>query len=122
MLAPAMGASKVRVVLVAHGSRKPAWREPLDRMAARIAETTGPAGVRVCFLEKMEPGFDTVLDEAAADGVAHLRVLPMFMAPGLHTQQDIIVQRSVRTPSQCRRSHPRRVQLSSNLTCNSLYR
>jgi sirohydrochlorin cobaltochelatase len=69
-------------VLVAHGSRDPAWAAPLVQLAASM-------GARLAFVELGEPGIDEAVTQALAEGARSVRLLPLFMAPGRHVKRDI---------------------------------
>lgn len=81
-----------RLVLIAHGSRRSAWRAPLDALCARMQARLGPDAVRLAFMELCPPDLAEVAAEAAADGVTRLRVLPLFMSAGGHVEHDIAPQ------------------------------
>ena len=77
------------VILFGHGSRDPAWREPMDTVARRIAEKA-PGTLVVCaFLELQAPDFAAAVAELANQGAEHVTVLPMFLGVGKHARQDL---------------------------------
>ncbi len=78
-----------RLVLFAHGSPKPAWRLPFDRLCAVLQERAGADHVRLAFLSSCAPDLVAVADEAVADGVDELRILPLFMSGGGHVLADL---------------------------------
>jgi sirohydrochlorin cobaltochelatase len=69
-------------ILVAHGSREPAWAEPL----ARLAHGTG---ARLAFVEMGTPSIEEAVTEALAEGARTVTLLPLFMAVGRHVKRDI---------------------------------
>jgi len=69
-------------VLIAHGSRDPAWAEPFTRLAHG-------AGARLAFVEMGSPTVDEAVTRAIAEGARTVRLLPLFMAVGRHVRQDI---------------------------------
>lgn len=76
------------LVLIAHGSRDPRWRESFERLYATVRRTTSKS-VKLAYMESINP---TLLEVAAAcdrDGVIELRVLPLFIASGAHVRSDI---------------------------------
>lgn len=73
-----------RLILLAHGSRRPAWREPFDRLARRL----GP-DVALAFLEGCPPTLPEAVAQAAADGVEQVSVLPVFWSGGGHVARDV---------------------------------
>jgi sirohydrochlorin cobaltochelatase len=86
-MTPALPA--VGVVLFGHGSRDPAWRAPMDAVAARIRERSPGILVRCAFLELTAPDLPTVAEEFAAAGVRQVTVLPLFLGVGRHAREDL---------------------------------
>ncbi|MCB9536154.1 MAG: CbiX/SirB N-terminal domain-containing protein [Myxococcales bacterium] len=79
-----------RLVLFAHGSRRGAWRAPLEALAARLGERLGrPEAVALAYLELCPPSLGEAAAAALADGVERLRVLPLFMSGGGHVAHDL---------------------------------
>ena len=77
------------VVLFGHGSRDPAWREPMDAVARRIDEKAPGTRVVCAFLELQAPDFAAAVAELADRGAEHVTVLPMFLGVGKHARQDL---------------------------------
>lgn len=69
-------------VLLAHGSRDPAWVEPFARLAGNV-------GARLAFLELGAPTVSEVVAGVVAGGARVVRILPLFMAVGRHVKRDI---------------------------------
>lgn len=80
------------LVLIAHGSRRPAWRAPLDALCARLCARIGPDAARLAFMELCPPDLATVVADAVARGVSRIDVLPLFMSGGGHVEHDIAPQ------------------------------
>ena len=76
-------------ILFGHGSRDPAWRIPIDRVAERMRAIDPQCGVRCAFLELTEPDIKQVATELIANGVTHITVLPMFLGVGRHAREDL---------------------------------
>ena len=56
-------------VLLAHGSRDPAWVAPFDRIAARVREARPDAGdVALAYLEHAQPDLAGAVDGVVARG------------------------------------------------------
>ncbi len=70
------------MILIAHGSRDPAWRVPFERLAERV-------GAQLAFMELEAPSVSDAVARAAADGADTVRLLPLFMAVGRHVKRDI---------------------------------
>jgi sirohydrochlorin cobaltochelatase len=71
------------IVLLAHGSRDPAWREPFERIAARVAEVSS-AEVAIAYLEH-GPSLNEVLQRLSG----RVRVVPVFLGAGGHVRSDV---------------------------------
>jgi sirohydrochlorin cobaltochelatase len=77
------------VILFGHGSRDPAWRQPMDAVARRIVARQPDTPVACAFLELQEPSLLAAADQLAARGVRSVRVLPMFLGVGRHAREDL---------------------------------
>lgn len=85
------------LILVAHGSRDPAWARPFETLARAT-------GARLAFLELGQPRLVHAAEAALAAGATRIRVLPLFMAPGAHVREHIPAQVAA-----LRAAHPDRV-------------
>ena len=82
-------AEKARgIILFAHGSRDPQWRETFTRLERMIAGQAKGAAVRAAFLRDLEPGIFSVADDMAAGGCERITIIPMFLAAGAHSARD----------------------------------
>jgi len=77
------------IVLLAHGSRDPQWREPVEAVARRIAQQAPDRPVRCAYLELAEPDLQTAAAELVAAGATALQVLPLFLGMGHHVREDL---------------------------------
>ena len=77
------------VVFFCHGSRDARWREPFDRIVAAFRQRHPGREVQLAFLELMQPPLPEVLDTLAASGHREIDVVPLFLAPGAHTNEDL---------------------------------
>ena len=77
------------IVLLAHGSRDPLWRRPIEAVAERIAARSPGTPVRCAYLELAEPDLPTAVAALAATGVRQVRVLPVFFGMGKHAREDL---------------------------------
>jgi sirohydrochlorin cobaltochelatase len=76
-------------VLFGHGSRDPAWRIPIERVAKRMLEIDADCLVRCAFLELTEPDLNVVSAELVAAGVMQITIVPMFLGVGRHAREDL---------------------------------
>ncbi|WP_332815237.1 sirohydrochlorin chelatase [Ramlibacter sp.] len=77
------------IVLLGHGSRDPAWREPMDAIAARVRERAPDARVACAFLEWQAPDLGAAIDALAGQGATSVSVLPVFVGLGKHVRDDL---------------------------------
>jgi sirohydrochlorin cobaltochelatase len=78
------------LVLLAHGSRDPAWVAPFERIAARVRETGTDAGeVALAYLEHARPDLAEAVDAVVARGARRVRVVPLFLGVGGHVRKDV---------------------------------
>jgi sirohydrochlorin cobaltochelatase len=76
------------LILFAHGARDARWREPFDRLHARVAQRH-PGPVSLAFLESMSPDLTQAATRLAAAGATRLVVVPLFLGAGGHLRQDL---------------------------------
>lgn len=76
-----------RLVLLAHGSRDPRWREPFEKIFLRSRRDSDR--VRLAYMEFVSPTLFEIAEEFQREGVKHWRVFPLFMAAGAHLATDV---------------------------------
>jgi len=89
------------IVLFAHGSRDPAWRAPIEAIAARMRAIEPAARVVCAYLELPDPSLPDAVTARAAGGARHITVWPMFLGTGRHAREDL-----PRLLAQLRQQHP----------------
>lgn len=77
------------IVLLAHGSRDPLWRAPIEAVAAHIRARQPQAAVRCAYLELCEPDLAAALADVAALGAARVTIVPLFLGAGRHVRDDL---------------------------------
>jgi sirohydrochlorin cobaltochelatase len=83
------------LILFAHGSRDPRWRQPFEGFHAKLLAEQGasaaqpPFSVHLAYMEMTSPTLGEVVDAIVAEGGSKLVVLPMFMAAGAHLAHDL---------------------------------
>jgi len=77
------------IVLFAHGSRDARWREPVEAVAARVAELAPDAAVRCAYLELATPDLAGAAGELARAGVGSIDIVPLFLGVGKHLREDL---------------------------------
>ncbi len=77
------------VILFAHGSRDPKWREPVEAVADTIRLRQRGVAVSSAYLELCEPSLPDAAAKMAADGVCSIRIFPIFFGVGKHAREDL---------------------------------
>ncbi|MGI4777304.1 MAG: sirohydrochlorin chelatase [Janthinobacterium lividum] len=77
------------VILFAHGSRDPRWRDPMEAVAQRMRAQEPQTAVLCAFLELAQPDLATAAAQMIADGARSLHVVPMFLGMGKHAREDL---------------------------------
>lgn len=101
MVSAAQEQPRQALVLFAHGARDARWREPFDRLQAKLAAALPQGTVRLAFLELMQPSLPDTLDALAAEGITGVTVVPVFFGQGGHLRRDLPL-----LIEQCRQRHP----------------
>ncbi len=79
--------TRTALVLLAHGSKDPRWREPFERIYLQIRRESDSA--KLAYMEFVGPTLMDVAGECVREGKNCLRVLPLFMASGAHLATDV---------------------------------
>ena len=78
----------VGLLILGHGSSLPYNRELVESLAQMVSKThTGP--VRTAYLNMNKPDIPEGLLSFAGTDVSKIVALPLFLAHGVHTRQDI---------------------------------
>ncbi len=77
------------LILFAHGSRDPLWRQPIESVARRLQERAPGLAVRCAYLELTEPDLPAVARDLADLAVRRVSILPMFLGVGRHAREDL---------------------------------
>src|SRR5205085_7542403 len=77
------------LILFAHGARDPKWAEPFQALVARVRELVPAAAVRLAFLELMQPDLEAAVADLVSNGVATIRIVPIFLGQGGHVRRDL---------------------------------
>ena len=90
-LDPALtGAYELRgTILLAHGSRDPIWREPIEAVAERLRQLAPALHVRCAYLEITAPDLPVCAAELAGLGVRSITIVPLFLGMGKHVRDDL---------------------------------
>lgn len=77
------------VVLLAHGSRNPDWKRPLEAVLARARALDPTREVGLAYLERTQPDVFTVCADLVERGATDIELVAVFLAPGGHVRSDI---------------------------------
>ena len=89
------------IVLLAHGSRDPQWRAPIEAVAAQIRARQPETQVCCAYLELCAPSLAEAATHLIAAGAHQIRVFPVFLGVGKHAREDL-----PRLVEQIRAAHP----------------
>ena len=90
------------LILIAHGSRNPAWRTSVERVVKAVcAEFEDRDAVRLAYMDCTPPTLMDVASDAVRGGTKSLRVLPLFLADEGHVDRDVRA-----LVEEVRRAHP----------------
>lgn len=76
------------IILFAHGSRDPNWRQPFESILNTLRENTSHA-TALAFLEMMQPSLPEAIETMINAGIDHIQVVPVFLAVGSHVRKDL---------------------------------
>ena len=79
------------IILFAHGSRDPLWRQSIEAVATRARLREPQTLVRCAYLELTEPDLPTCAADLVAMGITSIMVVPMFLGVGRHAREDLPV-------------------------------
>ena len=77
----------VRILLLAHGSSDARWCQTFEALAAPTLQSLPEA--RVAYMELASPSLEEEVEKAVAEGIDHIRVVPLFLAAGRHLRKDV---------------------------------
>ena len=79
----------VGLILIGHGSKLPHNRENLEKLAQIMRERSSFKTVEISFMVRNSPTIPEAIDTIAKRGVNKIVLVPAFLAPGVHTTQEI---------------------------------
>ena len=80
---------KETLLLVGHGSKLPYSKQLITDVAAKVKALNKFENVEIGLMEFNEPSIPDALKKIIADGTKRIIVVPVFLAPGTHTEKDI---------------------------------
>jgi sirohydrochlorin cobaltochelatase len=77
------------ILLLAHGSRDPLWRKPIEAVADQVRNLDATALVGCGYLELTDPDLASAAAQLIDQGARSIRVLPLFLGMGKHAREDL---------------------------------
>ncbi|MCL2643099.1 MAG: sirohydrochlorin nickelochelatase [Candidatus Bathyarchaeota archaeon] len=79
----------IGLILIGHGSKLPHNRENLEKIAAMLRNRGKFKVVEIAFMVRDTPTVNEAVDVVAEKGISKIVLIPAFLAPGIHTTEDI---------------------------------
>lgn len=76
-------------LLIFHGSARRSASEAAFNFASRLQQEGGCSDFAICFLKGVDPELRDALKTAIDAGNKLIRLIPLFLLPGTHTESDI---------------------------------
>ncbi|WP_158775047.1 sirohydrochlorin chelatase [Cobetia sp. L2A1] len=76
------------LILLAHGSRDPRWREPFEALETALA-TRLKRPTRLAYMELCDPLLTDTINTLVAENASRIDILPLFFAAGRHLREDV---------------------------------
>ncbi|ETX11476.1 cobalamin biosynthesis protein CbiX [Marinomonas ushuaiensis DSM 15871] len=76
------------IILLAHGSPDPLWKEPFESLYQQVSKVYGDGNVSLAYMELTSPSLEDVVAGLKGD-FNTVAVLPLFLAVGRHLRHDV---------------------------------
>ena len=80
---------KIGLIIIGHGSKLPHNRENLEKLAEILRKRSKFKTVEIAFMVRNKPTIPEAIESIAKQGVTKIVLVPAFLAPGVHTEQEI---------------------------------
>jgi precorrin-8X/cobalt-precorrin-8 methylmutase len=80
---------KTGLIIIGHGSKLPHNRENLEKLAEILRKRAAFKTVDIAFMMRNKPTIPEAIESLAEKGVLKIVLIPAFLAPGVHTIQEI---------------------------------
>ena len=77
------------LILLAHGSRDPLWRQPIEAVQQAVSQIRADLPCICAYLDACAPDLETAAQALLTRGVTHITLLPLFLGTGKHAREDI---------------------------------
>ena len=85
----APAASTHGLILLAHGSRDPLWRQPIEAVCKAVLASQPALPCLCAYLDACAPDLPSAAQTLIDQNVQHLTVVPLFLGTGKHAREDI---------------------------------
>jgi precorrin-8X/cobalt-precorrin-8 methylmutase len=95
----------VGLIVIGHGSKLPHNRENLEKLADMLRKRAAFKTVNIAFMVRNKPTIAEAIESIAKKGVTKIVLIPAFLAPGVHTTQEIpeMIELKEKEPSLAKR-------------------
>ncbi|MDB4837065.1 CbiX/SirB N-terminal domain-containing protein [Marinomonas sp.] len=83
-----LGKNFDHIILLAHGSPDPLWKQPFELLYAEVTKVYGTERSSLAYMELTSPTLEDAVAALSSD-VKNLAVLPLFLAVGRHLRHDV---------------------------------
>jgi len=80
---------KTGLIIIGHGSKLPHSKENVEQLAEILKKRAAFETVEISFMVKNKPTIPEAIEKLAEKGVTKIVLVPAFLAPGVHTTQEI---------------------------------
>jgi precorrin-8X/cobalt-precorrin-8 methylmutase len=80
---------EIGLIIIGHGSKLPHNRENLEKLAEILRKKSNFKIVKISFMVRNKPTIPEAIEDVAKQGVSKIVLVPAFLAPGVHTTQEI---------------------------------
>ncbi|PKL46108.1 MAG: hypothetical protein CVV42_17660 [Candidatus Riflebacteria bacterium HGW-Riflebacteria-2] len=82
-------ARKRHALLIFHGSARETASNAAAVFVENLKKQNNPVDFSICFLRGAEPTLEKAIETAIDNGCTSLRLIPLFLLPGSHIDEDI---------------------------------
>lgn len=76
-------------LLLFHGSARKNALIAAEKFREKVRKESGSTDVAICFLRGQKPDLASALDSAVAESFSAINIIPLFLLPGAHVDEDI---------------------------------
>jgi precorrin-8X/cobalt-precorrin-8 methylmutase len=80
---------KTGLIIIGHGSKLPHSKENVEQLAEILKKRAAFETIEISFMVKNKPTIPEAIEKLAKKGVTKIVLVPAFLAPGVHTTQEI---------------------------------